>query len=73
MESDKQIKNREFLLSLESCFEEAFSDESELDRLLIQQGYEPIKDTEEGLKVISELLLQRNLNKAKSKEKESIN
>jgi len=55
---DKQVKNREFLLNLESCFEEAFSDEDELDRLLIYQGYVPQKDIEEGLKFIQKLLNQ---------------
>ena len=72
MERDKQVKDREFLLNLESFFEEAFSDESELDRLLIHQGYDPKKDTEEGLKFIEELLFQRRLIQAKSK-KERIN
>lgn len=72
MEKDKQVKDREFLLTLESCFEEAFSDESELDRLLIHQGYDPPKDTEEGLKFIQGLLFHIKLDKAKSK-KEKIN
>ena len=72
MEKDKQVKDREFLLNLESCFEEAFSDDSELDRLLIHQGYNPKEDTEEGLKFIRNLLFERKLSRARSK-REKIN
>lgn len=52
--------DQEFLQKLEECFEEAFSDERELNLLLISQGYDPKKDVEEGLKRIGKVLWQRH-------------
>ena len=62
-----QKKDREFLLRLEEAFEEAFSDEEELDKLLRHQGYDPIKDVEEGVTLIKRLLFEKKLERSKSK------
>ena len=68
MYKKKQVTDREFLQNLEACFEEAFSDEKELERLLVHQGYDPKKDVEEGLKFINGLLFKRKVAKARLKK-----
>jgi hypothetical protein len=70
MNEQTHIKDREFLERLEAHFEDAFSDEKELDRLLINQGYDPQNDTEESLRLVKRLLLERKIVRARAKRKE---
>jgi len=60
-ETDNRLKDTSatFFSKLERGFEEAFVDENILNRLLIFQGYDPVKDIAEGLRFIHRLLLRR--------------
>lgn len=67
MNKGQHRTDREFLEKLEECFEDAFSDERELDRLLVSQGYNPKEDVDQGLALVKKLLWERKMAKARGK------
>lgn len=67
MYKNKQVSDSEFLRNLELCFEEVFSDQNEIDDLLIHQGIDPDEDVQNIVDFTNDLLFKRKLTRTRSK------
>jgi len=70
MTERNSVSGKDLLKRLESCFDDAFSDEKELDKYLIELGYDFEMATKRGLAFVNRMIAKSKVERAKSLRKQ---